>query len=322
MLRGTYGHESVLDVLSTLYTETLRDERRDLARSAAKSEEAGSASGSGRAAARRLRWRQPATFQLVYGEFDPDFFARLIEAAKLTEAGKEIFVDLGSGAGRLVLSAALLKPALWKRCIGLEVLSELHLQALAAAELLPDLLAVHSSHNAPSSSSSKLAAPCRFHCVDLFDPHGEAPHFLCTATCCMAYAITWAADDMGRLTTLSDLLGATLPDGARVLTVDLQLMDTPRLCFQLMAMERGWNAETGDTTGYVYRAHIVRKPVVTQADVDENDAASTIQLISHVYPVVRTVKRKGMSDRHASVDIKLELSVWWRQAWRRKRRQT
>ena len=39
------------------------------------------AAGGGSAAARWLRWRQPARMQLVYGEFDPDFFARLLEAA-------------------------------------------------------------------------------------------------------------------------------------------------------------------------------------------------------------------------------------------------
>jgi len=73
---------------------------------------------------------------LVYGEFDLYFFARLLDRAHYHFVGSaddappatwegKVFVDLGSGTGRLTLGAAALHPS-WKLCRGIELLKGLH----------------------------------------------------------------------------------------------------------------------------------------------------------------------------------------------------
>ena len=46
----------------------------------------------------------------VFGEFDTQFFTRLLELAE--PLAGESFVDIGSGGGRIVMAAALLRPEL------------------------------------------------------------------------------------------------------------------------------------------------------------------------------------------------------------------
>ncbi len=85
--------------------------------------------------------RPPSEF--TYGEFDVDFFGMLLDKSwehyldGMTDRdGRQVdsgptpwkdktFCDIGSGAGRLVLSAAALHPE-WKLCRGLEILDGLH----------------------------------------------------------------------------------------------------------------------------------------------------------------------------------------------------
>ena len=57
------------------------------------------------------------------------------EAAATTSMPCELY-DLGSGVGRPVCAAALLRPALFSRCVGIELLGELHDGACAAAAKL------------------------------------------------------------------------------------------------------------------------------------------------------------------------------------------
>ena len=75
--------------------------------------------------------------QFTYGEFDFYFFAELLDKAheyyfqgredsdKPNSWDDKVFVDIGSGTGRLVLAAAALHPG-WKRCRGIEVLKGIH----------------------------------------------------------------------------------------------------------------------------------------------------------------------------------------------------
>jgi hypothetical protein len=84
--------------------------------------------------------------QNTYGEFDFYFFAELVDRAwehycdapgsissPSGGGGEEegawknqVFIDVGSGAGRLVLAAAALHPTGWKQCRGVELLPGLH----------------------------------------------------------------------------------------------------------------------------------------------------------------------------------------------------
>ena len=73
----------------------------------------------------------------TYGEFDLEFFAALLDRAReLRDGGTadshgprgwadEVFCDLGSGAGRLVVAAAALHPTM-KLCRGIEILPGMH----------------------------------------------------------------------------------------------------------------------------------------------------------------------------------------------------
>ena len=250
-LRISYGVASPVDILSDLYTASACDERRLHAQAVAESH----AAGNGPSAARHLRWKQPARHQLVYGEFEVDLFARVLQAAKVREG--DVFCDIGSGAGRLVLAAALLHPTKWRECIGIEVLSEHHDRAEEAARAL-------------KLQQPTLVVPqLTFLCADVFDPRGEAMlEMLQRTDVAMAYAITWAAAD-GHLTALSALLGATLHDGARVITVELRLLSTPRLHFHLIHSETGWNEDTGESTCFVFRASVQREPVLVTSDVED-----------------------------------------------------
>jgi hypothetical protein len=86
--------------------------------------------------------------ELVYGEFDTAFFARILQRAGeiMTNENENnnnphrssslfedsVFCDLGSGTGRLVLTAAALFP--WKLCRGIELLEGIHEQAVEKLE--------------------------------------------------------------------------------------------------------------------------------------------------------------------------------------------
>lgn len=70
--------------------------------------------------------------ELTYGEFDLPFFAEIIDKANSFAAADSIgswagktFCDIGSGTGRLVISAAALHPDM-KLCRGVEYLTEIH----------------------------------------------------------------------------------------------------------------------------------------------------------------------------------------------------
>ena len=91
-----------------------------------------------------------------------------------------------------------------------------------------------------------------FTCADLWSDEAAAP--LAAASVAFAYAVTWARDDEDMfLTELSALLARRLSDGARVVSIDLKLRSDAHAAFEPHAEVAGWNAETGDSTGRVYR---------------------------------------------------------------------
>jgi len=96
-----------------------------------------------------IRAGQEPPLQCTYGEFDFFFFASLLDRAWIYYCGNsssnndnensvseaeqqawkdQVFVDIGSGSGRLLLAAAALHPA-WKACRGVELLPGLHTAA-------------------------------------------------------------------------------------------------------------------------------------------------------------------------------------------------
>lgn len=80
--------------------------------------------------------------EFTYGEFDLFFFGKLLDRAweyygetthDKTAWENKTFCDIGSGTGRLVLSAAALHPQ-WRVCKGLEILQGIHNVSVSIAE--------------------------------------------------------------------------------------------------------------------------------------------------------------------------------------------
>ena len=91
----------------------------------------------------------------TYGEFDLEFFTRLLKLAAPQQ--RETFVDLGSGVGRLVMGAALLYPNTFANCHGMELSAPLHERAIEARYAFE-------SFDAPLPN----IAPCEYTCCDCF----------------------------------------------------------------------------------------------------------------------------------------------------------
>lgn len=88
--------------------------------------------------------------ELVYGEFDVEFFAQVVDRAiELYDGDAKVFCDLGSGTGRLVLVAAALYD--WDLVRGIELLPGIHEQA---EEKLQSCRAKMTDSVEPSSSPS------------------------------------------------------------------------------------------------------------------------------------------------------------------------
>lgn len=130
---GSLKSSSVLDML---YPRPSYDARRMLARDAALARSSMSAGGI-----------PLAGDSMTYGEFDLDFLGSLLEAAEPQKG--DTFVDLGSGCGRLVLGAALLRPKVWAECHGIELLPELHNEAVAARMRMDELPELSAAPIAP-----------------------------------------------------------------------------------------------------------------------------------------------------------------------------
>lgn len=182
---------------------------------------------------------------MVYGEFDISFFAKLLQCAEPKPG--EIFVDAGSGAGRLVLAAALLHPTKFSNCHGVELSSPLHDAAISARYEFENI------KDAPP------IAPCQYTLSDCME--GEGLEAIQTADVVFSYAVTWANDQTHA--KLVRCLAENLSDGTRIISIDLPLKDEVvkdigNVSFELLAREVGPNEETGEeTVGLVYR--VVKK---------------------------------------------------------------
>ena len=83
-------------------------------------------------------------------------------------------MDLGSGVGRLVFSAAALHPSHWKVCRGVELLSSIHQQAVDKLESFrqPSGPDNYSISPAMTTTTTELAlAPIELVCGSFDDPY-------------------------------------------------------------------------------------------------------------------------------------------------------
>ena len=156
---------------------------------------------------------------LTYGEFSAERFHDLLGKAVALcggDASNLTFIDIGSGAGRLVLSAAAGFP--FRRCTGVEVVEPLHEMALQM-------------HDAAEQLARQLdcrLAPCSFECVDMMS--AEARPILKDASIAFAFS-TCFPDEI-----FAACLRSQLSVGALVITIDAVLP----------------NADTASDSGYFH----------------------------------------------------------------------
>lgn len=146
----------------------------------------------------------------TYGEFPLASLYAILERLQL--GPDDVFLDLGSGCGRLVLGVALLFPHL-KASLGLEVVPELHALALDA----------QSKADTKAKERGMPMAPCRFiqgnvetgEYVDGENPLGET-------TALFSYCTTYRSDDGLHLAQplREALLTHAQPDNITIMTTD------------------------------------------------------------------------------------------------------
>ncbi len=103
--------------------------------------------------------------EFVYGEFNTAFFAQILQrAGEILAADNDssfqnwVFCDLGSGTGRLVLTAAGLFP--WRLCRGVELLEGIHNQAVEKLESCRDMsISVDSTETFPDKPLVDSSSP-------------------------------------------------------------------------------------------------------------------------------------------------------------------
>ena len=202
---------------------------------------------------------------LTYGELDLDFFLELISHTQPRPS--ETFFDIGSGCGRLVVSAALHHP--WQQSVGIEVVPALHEEAVSKHR---QLAACVDGQNGLSMS------PCTFIC-ELAET--AVPRFLGAPAhdgdgdsrdTCVAfmYANTWPCGKGFRLERMSDLLGRHLPTGSRVVVVGRRLV--PEDPDGLWSFDEiGYWQHTSSTTGVSSSAFLYERLPGPQSPVDSDE---------------------------------------------------
>ena len=83
----------------------------------------------------------------------------------------------------------------------------------------------------------------------------RATEALSSADILFSYSVTWERDEQGRLTDLSRVLAERLKPGARIITVDVKLLNSvDKVNFVPMASLEGANEETGPASvGHIFR---------------------------------------------------------------------
>jgi SAM-dependent methyltransferase len=220
---------------------------------------------------------QDPPMQFTYGEFDFYFFAQLLDRAHEIYYGNndnsdniqpdwqdKVFVDIGSGTGRLALAAAGLHPS-WRKCRGVELLPGLHkaaeenLESCQRSDQQGYTLTV--TNDETGVEESLPLAPIEFTCGSFDDPYV----YFGDADCVFVFSSCMSEDLMG---SLSKSIGRQCKPGSIVITTEFMLPlegtidpfeEDPRVpsgSYELQLVEKveGWCWLTGGaSTAYIHR---------------------------------------------------------------------
>lgn len=219
--------------------------------------------------------------QFTYGEFDFYFFAELLDRAHEIYVDNnndnsndkvqpdwqdKVFVDIGSGTGRLALAAAGLHPT-WRKCRGVELLPGLHkaaeenLESCSQRTSDQQCYALAATNDETGVEESLALAPIEFTCGSFDDPYV----YFGDADCVFVFSSCMTEGLMG---SLSKSIGRQCKPGTIVITTEFMLplegtIDTfeadPRVpsgSYELQLIEKveGWCWLTGGaSTAYIHR---------------------------------------------------------------------
>lgn len=145
--------------------------------------------------------------RLIYGEFTPQELDRYFETLAPWLPAQGRFIDLGSGLGKVVMTAALALPGM--RCTGVELLEYRHRMAQAR---LADMLAAGRAEDA--AMADDIAARVRLLQQDMFEADVSDASLVFIYSTCFAPLMD----------RLGEKLARELPPGALVTTTTFPLL--------------------------------------------------------------------------------------------------
>lgn len=174
----------------------------------------------------------PPSNELVYGELSVQVLATILDAVGVQE--NDVFLDIGSGDGALVLGASLLYADAndeaieggnaMKKCYGVDIVPGLVERSLSHADNLYQILQNKESFLQRNQAEIELLLG------DIHQPDAQLQNILKETTIAVCFATTWSAENsvgtslQGRkLPKLSKALSRGLSSGCRVVIIDGKL---------------------------------------------------------------------------------------------------
>ena len=156
--------------------------------------------------------------ELVYGELGIEALATILDAVGVKKG--DVFLDIGSGDGLLVVGAALLFPGYLNAARGIEIVPELYDRSLAFRDKFSDMRLREEEQQEFPEVSFRLG-----NIYELSNCKSEADYYTRDATLAVCFATTWSKNIPGKkLDRLSRVLGkggpSELPVGAKVVIID------------------------------------------------------------------------------------------------------
>ena len=177
--------------------------------------------------------------ELVYGELSVNVLATLLDAVGVHDG--EVFLDIGSGDGALVLGASLLYANdvgnAIQKAIGLEIVPGLIDRSIVHTERLKGIL--QADESSLECSLQMNQSQVQFHLGDVHNTQSETiSNILSETTLAVCFATTWSQGRDGsnsldgrRLSKLSAAL-SNLNKGTRVVVIDGRLDENDGFSWQ------------------------------------------------------------------------------------------